>query len=225
VQALVLVLVAALAVAVVLVAAAVAALAAAAGATLAAAARLETGENGDVFMLNKLNTIFKHLWLDASDANRAIPPDMLTRLAKRVTASEARHTGEIRIYVEAALPMSYLWRLSQHSAMKALIRQRAVMLFGKLRVWDTQHNNGVLIYLQLAERAIEIVADRGLSAHVPDAEWQAMVARMRGSFQQGRYEDGLTQALGEVSALLVAHFPSAEGQLRTNELPDSPVLN
>ena len=175
-------------------------------------------------MIAKLKTIARHVWLDASDAERALPPDMLARLAKRVAASESRHTGEVKIYVEAALPMSYLWRLGNQHSMKALIRQRAVMLFGKLRVWDTQHNNGVLIYLLLAERAIEIVADRGLSAHVPDAEWHAMVARMRENFSQGRYEDGLTQALEEVSGLLVRFFPEVGSQAQRNELPDAPTL-
>ena len=175
-------------------------------------------------MLKKLNTILKHLWLDASDAERALSPDMLKRLAKRVAASESRHTGEIRIYVEAALPMSYLWRLGKSSPLTTLIRQRSVMLFGKLRMWDTENNNGVLIYLQLAEHAIEVVADRGVSRHVQDAEWQAMVERMRQNFQQGRYEDGLTQALEEVSALLVANFPSASMGRASNELPDEPVV-
>ena len=175
-------------------------------------------------MLTKFKTILKHLWLDASDAERALPPDMLSRLAQRVTASEARHTGEIRIYVEASLPLRYLWRLGKKTSLKSLIRQRAVMLFGKLRLWDTEQNNGVLIYLQLAEHAIEIVADRGVSRPVPDAEWQAMVARMRANFQQNRYEDGLTQALAEVSGLLVSHFPSALNGRATNELPDEPVV-
>ena len=176
-------------------------------------------------MLNKIKTLLKHLWLDASDAQHALPPAMLERLTARVAASESRHTGQIRIDVEAALPVSYLWRIGKTLPVKALIRQRAVMLFSKLRVWDTQHNNGVLIYLQLAERAIEIVADRGLSAHVTDADWQAMVVRMQQNFQQGLFEDGLTQAIAEVSALLVAHFPSTAGQVNDNELPDEPVLN
>ncbi len=176
-------------------------------------------------MLTKAKTILKHLWLDASDAERAIPPDLLKRLTLRVAASESRHTGQIRIYVEAALPMSYLWRLGKNSPLKVLIRQRAVMQFGKLLMWDTDHNNGVLIYLQLAERAIEIVADRGLSRQVPDAEWLAMMARMRLNFQQGRSEDGLTQALEEVSALLALHFPATAGEIRTNELPDAPVVS
>ncbi len=179
-------------------------------------------------MLNLVKTIARHLWLDASDANRIIPPDMLKRLAGRVKASEARHLGEICIDIEESMPLSYLWRLGTDCPMKALIRQRAMMRFSKLRVWDTGHNSGVLIYLLLAEKAIEIVADRGLEA-VPDTEWQAMVLRMQQHFQQARYEDGLTQALEEVSALLVAHLPAnlpaAANQSSPNELPDEPTLN
>ena len=93
-------------------------------------------------------------------------------------------------------------------------------MFGKLRVWDTEHNNGVLIYLLLAERAIEIVADRGLSQRVDPREWQRIVERMGAAFRDGRFEDGLTQALEEVSALLVEHFPLAQGEANPNELPD-----
>ena len=97
-------------------------------------------------------------------------------------------------------------------------------MFGKLRVWDTEHNNGVLIYLLLAEHAIEIVADRGLNSKVDSGEWQRIVERMGRAFHEGRFEDGLTQALEEVSALLVQHFPAAPGQANANELPDEPVL-
>jgi uncharacterized membrane protein len=175
-------------------------------------------------MLGKLNTFIKHLWLDASDAKRAIPADMLKRLAQRVAASERRHSGEIRICVEASLPMSYLWRLGKHQSIGQLTRQRAVTMFGKLRVWDTEHNNGVLIYVLLAEHAIEIVADRGVARHVSQGEWQAMVARMAGAFKELRYEDGLTQALEETSALLMAHFPDEASSGGTNELPDAPLL-
>ncbi len=172
----------------------------------------------------KIKRLFKHLWFDASDARRAIPPDMLQRLTKRVAASEQRHTGQIRICVEAALPMSYLWRLGSVESMQQLIRQRALMVFGKLRVWDTAHNNGVLIYLQLSERAIEIVADRGLTQHIDETQWQALVGRMRSNFQQRLFEDGLTQALEETSALLVAFFPVTEDGQRANELPNEPIV-
>ena len=174
-------------------------------------------------MANKLQTILRHIWLDASDAERAITPDLLARLTARVTASEARHSGEIRIYVEATLPLSYLRRISSQLTLKALIRQRALMLFSKLRVWDTEHNNGVLIYLQLAEHAIEVVADRGIHYFVDAAHWQAIAKHMSQSFKDKRFEDGLTQALGEVSAVLVQHFPlEASGDARVNQLPNEP---
>ena len=98
-------------------------------------------------------------------------------------------------------------------------------MFGKLRVWDTEHNNGVLIYLLLAEHAIEIVADRGLDrACRAMRSGRRMAQRMGAAFREGRFEDGLTQALEEVSALLVEHFPLAEGEADRNELPDAPVV-
>ena len=166
---------------------------------------------------SRLGRLLRHRLLDEDDTRKAIPPELLERLKGRVAASENRHSGEIRICVEASLPSSYVWR-------DATPRQRAVAMFGKLRMWDTEHNNGVLVYLLLAERAIEIVADRGLSKLVPQAEWAAMVQRMSAAFREDRFEDGLTQALEEVSALLVQHFPLAPGESNSNELPDEPVL-
>ena len=167
--------------------------------------------------LSKLARLWRHRWIDATDVRRALPPDALQRLGERVAASERRHSGEVRICVEAGLPWSYIRR-------GAPARERAITMFGKLRVWDTAHNNGVLIYLLLAEHAIEIVADRGIDAHVSAAEWAAMARRMADAFREGRFEDGITQALEEVSALLVAHFPLAEGEADRNELPDEPVV-
>ncbi|MDF2463546.1 MAG: hypothetical protein K0Q43_1781 [Ramlibacter sp.] len=164
-----------------------------------------------------LARVLRHRWLDESDTRKAIPPELMERLARRIAASEKRHTGEVRIYVEAGLPMSYLWRNSTP-------RERAVAIFGKLRVWDTEDNNGVLIYLLLAEHAIEIVADRGLARHVAPNEWQSIVTRLGAALHEGRFEDGLTQALEEVSALLVKHFPAGEGAANVNELPDEPVI-
>lgn len=166
---------------------------------------------------SRLTRLLRHRWLDESASREAIPPDLLARLSARVAASERRHSGEIRICVEASLPTSYVWR-------DATARERAVAMFGKLRVWDTEHNNGVLVYLLLAEHAIEVVADRGLNQRVPPGEWAAMVKRMGTAFHDGRFEDGLTHALEEVSALLVQHFPLAPGDGDRNELPDQPVM-
>jgi uncharacterized membrane protein len=168
-------------------------------------------------MLARLQRLFKHRWLDESDTRRAVPQDVLERLQQQVAASEQRHSGEIRIYVEAGLPLSYVWR-------DATARERAIAIFGKLRVWDTEHNNGVLVYLLLAEHAIEIVADRGLSRHVNDAQWREIVQRMSGAFREGRFDEGLRQAVDEVSTLLALHFPLAAGETNPNELPDEPVL-
>lgn len=179
-------------------------------------------------MISKLKLLIRHLWLDASDSERAIPAAMLERLTQRVAASEKRHSGEIRICVEASLPSSYLWRLDRNTPLRTLIRERAVMMFGKLRVWDTAHNNGVLIYLLLAEHAIEIVADRGVASHVSQERWQEMVSHMASAFREKRYEDGLTLALEETSAVLMEHF-ALPADLQDphdtpNELPDRPLL-
>jgi uncharacterized membrane protein len=163
--------------------------------------------------MNRFVRILKHRWLDETDAARALGPEALLRLEQRVAASERRHSGEIRLCVEAGLPLSYLWR-------QATPRQRAITMFGKLRVWDTEHNNGVLIYLLLADHAIEIVADRGLTRVVPAATWPQLVAGMRDAFRAGRFEEGLAQAVDAVDGLLGAHFPLAAGQRNPNELPD-----
>ncbi len=167
--------------------------------------------------MNRLWRILKHRWLDDRDALRALGADALERLARRVEASERRHTGEIRVCVEAGLPFSYLWR-------GATARERAVQMFGKLRVWDTEHNNGVLIYLLLAEHRIEIIADRGLARRVPQSTWDDIVQGMSGAFRAGRFEEGLNAAVDAVTALLVQHFPAAAGAANPNELPDAPHL-
>jgi uncharacterized membrane protein len=165
--------------------------------------------------LQRIVRLLRHRWRD--DAHRAIPKEVVTRLTQRVAQSEKRHSGEIRIYVEAGLPTSYVMR-------DATARDRAIAMFGKLRVWDTQHNNGVLIYLLLAEHAIEIVADRGLTSRVPDGEWKRIVDAMGGAFQEGRFEAGLEQAVDAVTRLLLQHFPLQAGEVNPNELPDEPVL-
>jgi uncharacterized membrane protein len=155
----------------------------------------------------------RHTRLDGSDLRRALDAAALARIRAAVAASETRHSGEIRVSVEAGLPLSYL-----HRGLGS--RERALMLFGKLRVWDTEHNNGVLIYLLLADRAIEIVADRGLARHVPVSQWDTLLSGMREAFRGGRFEEGLGQAISVVDALLAMHFPLAAGEVNPNELPD-----
>jgi uncharacterized membrane protein len=167
--------------------------------------------------MNPLLRILKHRAWDDTDTRRAIGPEVVQRMQQRVQASERHHSGEIRVCVEASLPLSYLWR-----GLSA--RDRAVTMFGKLRVWDTEHNNGVLIYLLLAEHAIEIVADRGLNAHVSAARWSAIVDGMREAFKARQHEQGLISAIDAVDGLLRQHFAVAPGQRNPNELPDEPDL-
>lgn len=177
-------------------------------------------------MIDGLVRLLRHRWFDERTARRALPPQMLERLRGRVAASERRHTGQIRLCVEGGLPASYLWRhLRRREPIGRIVRQRALMMFSKLGVWDTERNNGVLIYLLLAERAIELVADRGLARHVDQAAWSAMVDRLGRALHEGRFEEGLTQALEEVSGVLVEHFPGGPvADASGNELPDDPVV-
>ena len=165
--------------------------------------------------MNTLIRILKHRWLDETDVQRALGTDTLRRIEGRVASSERAHTGELRVCVEAGLPLSYLWR-------GASARDRAIAMFGKLRVWDTEHNNGVLIYLLLAERRIEIVADRGITRQVPEHTWQDISDAMGAAFKGGDYARGLLDAVDRVGALLAQHFPANVSQLNPNELPDRP---
>ncbi len=159
----------------------------------------------------------RHRWQE-SRTRRALPDDALLRLGARVAASEQLHTGQIRIVAESALPWSYLRR-------QASARERAIMLFSKYRVWDTEHNNGVLIYLLMPEHAIEIVADRGLARRVAPDEWRDVIALMATHFRRFDYEEGVAQAIEAVSSRLVRHFPRTADTGPGNELPDAPVLH
>jgi len=168
--------------------------------------------------MRRLARWWRHRWLDAGDALRALGgAEAVERLQARIRASEAQHGGEIRVCVEGGLPPSYLWR-------DAPPRERAITLFGKLRVWDTEANNGVLIYLLLADRAIEIVADRGVDRCVPPEHWQRVVEGMSHAFREGRFEQGLAQAIDAVHEVLLAHYALPAGARDVNELPDTVVI-
>ncbi|MDP3651709.1 MAG: TPM domain-containing protein [Rhodoferax sp.] len=167
----------------------------------------------------QLKRLFKHRWVN--DSIRTLAPDAVLRLTQQVARSEQSHSGEIRLCIEAGLPNHYLLA---NDGMDGLVRRRAVDQFGELRVWDTAENNGVLIYLLLAERRIEVVADRGLSPYVSSDAWLAMVHRLGSALHDGRFEAGLAQAIDEVSGVLRAHFALAEGANNPNELADTPLL-
>jgi uncharacterized membrane protein len=167
--------------------------------------------------MNAWQRWWRHLWLDERSLRRAVGRQALDRLEARVAAAEAGHSGEIRLCIEAALPWSLVWR---HVSPRA----RAVAMFGQLRVWDTEQNNGVLIYLLLAEHAIEIVADRGLARRMSPAQWQTVMAPLQAALQRREFEQGLGQAIDAVAAVLRSEFPLAAGARDENELPDRPYV-
>jgi uncharacterized membrane protein len=134
------------------------------------------------------------------------------------------------VCLEAARPLRSVWRHLRHrEALASLVRERAIELFGAQRVWDTEGNNGVLIYLQLAEHRIEIVADRGVARYVDQACWQSSLADVAAALRTGRLEDGLGRAIDIVDAVLQRHFPASGAQAdsggdRGDELPDRPLI-
>lgn len=170
-------------------------------------------------MLDRLLRVLRHRW--AKNAQHILSSDALERLRLRVAASEQYHSGEIRICVEAGLPNGDLLRTG---TMTDLLRQRAITQFGRLRVWDTEHNNGVLIYLCLAEHAIELVADRGVNQVAPAAYWEQTVGTLSKALVAGAFEDGLGLAVDAIDRLLQQHFALAAGEVNPNELPDAPVM-
>lgn len=167
-------------------------------------------------LLQHTRRLFANRCSDARDIHTHLSAEALDRLAARVTASEQRHSGELRICIEAGLPWSYIRR-------DATPRDRALTLFGKLRVWDTEHNNGVLIYLLLAEHAIELIADRGINARINPEYWADLATQLGKALTDHHFEDGLNQAIDALSDLLATHFP-AGGLRKANELPDRPVV-
>lgn len=159
--------------------------------------------------------IIKHLFAPHWIVARAFPHRTLDAVEKAIRASEKSHHGELRFAVEAGLhPLTLLRGQSA--------RQRATEVFSSLRVWDTEHNSGVLIYVQLVDRRIEIVADRGINAKVPQHDWDAICRRMEAAFKESRYEGGALSAIGEITALLARHFPPRGDN--PDELSDKPVV-
>lgn len=163
----------------------------------------------------KLTRVLNHLLLPDWWRRRVFAAADLAAIGKAVAAGEKLHRGELRFVVEASLPFSALWRDESP-------RQRAADLFASLRVWDTEENSGILIYVQLVERRVEILADRGIAARVPQVEWDAICRGMEDSFRRGEWRAGALQAVIHAGKLLERHFPA--GNCNPNELPDQPLV-
>ncbi len=157
----------------------------------------------------------RHVLMSPLTARRRFPATTLDAMQARIAAAEERHRGEIRFVVEAELTTGQLWR-GQSS------RERAREVFALQDVWNTEENNGVLIYVLLADRRVEIVADRGIDARVQPADWEAVCRMMEKEFRAANYEAGALAGIDAVSELLARHFPG--GGKRPNELEDRPAL-
>jgi len=161
-----------------------------------------------------LGRFFRHAIMHPGRALAAFPSRVLDAIQAEIQAQERAHRGEICFVVEAELTSWQLW----HDVKP---RERAREVFGLRGVWNTEENNGVLIYVLLAERAVEIVADRGISGRVDESQWRSICAAMESAFAQGRYQDGAVEGVRGVAGLLEREYP---GQGHANELPDRPVL-
>jgi len=162
-----------------------------------------------------LSRCFRHLNTTRWTLLRRFPPPTLEAIESLIGESETRHRGEIRFAIEGSLDA---W-----SVLKGVeSRVRAVQVFGDLGVWDTEENSGVLIYVLLADRRVEILADRGYSSRVEAMEWNEVCRQMERDFAEERFEAGALDGVRAVDAIMARCFPSDGGN--SNELPDSPVV-
>jgi uncharacterized membrane protein YgcG len=162
-----------------------------------------------------IRRIGKHLLEHNWRARRIFPPEVLATIERAIKAGEATHSGQVRFVVEGALDGLPLFRDQP-------ARERALDIFSHLRIWDTAHNSGVLIYLLLADRDVEIIADRGIDAKVGRAGWDKICKAMETDFKAGNFSGGVIRGIEAVSKQLAAHFPRHGGG--KNELPDAPVV-
>jgi uncharacterized membrane protein len=163
----------------------------------------------------KPGRFFRHLFMPPWAWRRAFPQATLDAIEAAVRDSEMRHGGEIRFAIENSLAPSLMWR-----GMSG--RERAIEMFSNLRIWDTEHNSGVLVYLLLADHDIEIVADRGIAARVEQAAWESVAQTMEAAFRQGDFEHGALAGIEAIDTLLAAHFPPTGNN--PDELANRPVI-
>lgn len=165
--------------------------------------------------MENVKRIVRHLLMTHWRVGRSFPEDVLRAVEQAIAASESSHFGQLCFVVEGALSLASLF--TGQSA-----RDRAVEVFSQMRVWDTEHNNGVLIYLLLADRSVEIVADRGIHAKVGASEWDAICREMEATFRRGEYQHGLIDGILAISQHLRQHFPVRDSG--KNELSNKPVV-
>ncbi|NQE48110.1 TPM domain-containing protein [Herbaspirillum rubrisubalbicans] len=166
-----------------------------------------------------LARLLRHLRMSRAAARRAFPSSTLKAIQASIGAGEQTHRAQVRVIVEAALSLGAVRR-------GETARQRAHELFARYRIWDTEENCGVLVYLNLADRKVEIIADRGISARVSREQWQQLCRTMTAGYADGHYERSTLQALADLHDILRTVLPrgnDTDGKV-TNELSDKPLL-
>jgi uncharacterized membrane protein YgcG len=166
-------------------------------------------------MSARLTRMWRHLVNDRADVQRLFPPEELARVEASIAEGERKHSGQVCFVLEGALPLARVWQ-------GLTPRERALEVFGLLRVWDTEHNDGVLVYLLLADRDVEIVADRGIHARVGPTAWESICQIMEARFRAGAFAQGTAEGIAAISDLLAQHSPRKNGD--RNELSDRPVI-
>jgi uncharacterized membrane protein len=162
---------------------------------------------------SKFSRLWKHATTTRRVVTRALPDESMSSVEKAIGMAERGSSGQIRLVVECHWP---LWQVAHQSA-----RSRALEWFSHLRVWDTEHNNGVLIYLLFAEHDVEILADRGFNGKVSAAQWEAICKTMEANFREGRFDNGLAEGVNAIGELLRQHFAADMGK---NEQSDRPLI-
>ncbi len=157
----------------------------------------------------------RHIFATRWATRQRFGPNVLADIERAIRETEALHAGEIRFAVETALDMAELVE-------DLAPRRRAMPVFGQLGVWDTAQNNGVLIYLLLADHVVEIVADRGIAPRIPQSEWDGVCREMERYYREGRFGGGSVAGIRGVGSLLARHFPGRRQD--ADELPNQPVL-
>jgi uncharacterized membrane protein len=163
----------------------------------------------------KLARLVRHVLTTRWSTRTHFPRNVRDAIEKAIGECEHRHGGEIRFVIETSFDLPELWH-------DLAPRTRALQIFGQFGVWDTAHNNGVLIYVLIADHDVEIVADRGIAQHISAAEWAGVCREMEAHYRAGRFREGSIAGVEGVGALLGRHFPGRRHS--DNELPNQPVL-
>ena len=166
-------------------------------------------------MVTRIKRMLRHWLTPAWRTQLVFPARVMRTITEAIRQSETEHRGEIRFVVEASLDFMALMR-------NQTARERALEVFSHLGIWDTEHNNGVLVYLLLADHDVEIIADRGINSHVNRDEWQDICHDMENAFREKRFEEGVIAGINAIRGCLIRHYPGRD--IKTNELADQPVV-